>query len=155
MRYFLIDKIKRIVYGKELTAVKCVSMAEDYFTEHFPGYPVMPGALQIESVAQACTALIEISGNLKNKAILLMVQKAKFRKIVCPGEELIIYVKVISEKADSILIEGSITSGGKRVMDCEIIAGKADVNRFYPESHRHFVKDFYDRMLIEAEIVKQ
>jgi 3-hydroxyacyl-[acyl-carrier-protein] dehydratase len=154
MRYFLIDKIKRIIYGKELTAVKYVTNSEDYFTDHFPEHPVMPGALQIESVAQACTALIEISCNLNNKAILLMVQKAKFRKIVGPGEELIIDVKIKTEKTDSVLLECKITSGKRRVMDCDIIMGIADINNFYPESHRRGIMDFYNRMLIDAEVIR-
>lgn len=154
MRYFLIDKIKKIVYDKELTAVKNVSLAEDYFFEHFPGYPVMPGALQIESVAQASTALIEISKDLNYKALLLMVHKAKFRKIVSAGELLIINVIIKSIKEDSVLLEGIITSEGKKVMDCDIIMGLADVNRFYPSAKRHFTKDLYNQLLEGAEIIR-
>jgi 3-hydroxyacyl-[acyl-carrier-protein] dehydratase len=61
MRYLMIDRVERIERGRRLTAVKNVSLSEDYFREHFIGSPVMPGALLIESLAQAATALLEIS----------------------------------------------------------------------------------------------
>jgi 3-hydroxyacyl-[acyl-carrier-protein] dehydratase len=154
MKYLLIDRIIKVVCNKELTAVKCVGLTEDYFSEHFPGYPVMPGALQIESIAQAATALIEISCDYKHKAILLMVEKAKFRKIVQPGEQLNIFVEIKLKKTDSVLIEGSITSGDRRVMECRMIMGLGNVDVFYPLKTRNLIETLYDQWLINAEIIK-
>ena len=114
----------------------------------------MPGALQIESIAQAATALLEISYDYKIKAILLMVEKAKFRKIVQPGELLNINVEIKSQKAESVLIEGTITSGDKRVMNCSVIMGISDVNIFYPLKTRHLIETIYDEWLLNAEIIK-
>jgi 3-hydroxyacyl-[acyl-carrier-protein] dehydratase len=154
MRYLLIDRITRIVYNKELTAIKCVTVAEDYFFEHFAGYPVMPGALQIESAAQAATALLEVSNDFTKKAFLLMVEKIKFRRIVHPGEMLMVNVKIKSLKSDSALIEAEITSGGKRVMGGEMIFGLGDIDKFYPIKTRHLIDAFYDYWLKDAEIIK-
>ena len=84
MRYLLIDKIKQLELNKQITAIKNVALSEDVFTDHFIGYPVMPGALQIEAVAQAATALLEVSANFKVKAILTIVEKVKFRELVKP-----------------------------------------------------------------------
>lgn len=155
MRYLFIDKIIKVVYDKELTAVKSVGLTEDYFAEHFPGYPVMPGALQIESIAQAATALIEISCNYERKAILLMVEKAKFRRLVQPGELLNVHVEIKSSKSDSVLIEGSIYSGDKRVMDCSMVMGLSSVDVFYPLKTRPLIEIIYNQWLLNAEIIKQ
>ncbi len=154
MRYLLIDSIKKIVYNKELTAVKCIGMTEDYFSEHFPGYPVMPGALQIEAAAQAATALVEISRGYSQKAILLMVEKAKFRKIIRPGVSLNVHVEIKSQNNSSALIEGSINCEGERVMDCSMIMGAGDVNIFYPVKTRFMIESIYDQWLLNAEIIK-
>ena len=77
MRYLFIDKIKSIECNKSITAIKNVSLSEDVFTDHFMGYPVMPGALQIETVAQVATALLEVSSDFSFKAILSIVEKIK------------------------------------------------------------------------------
>lgn len=90
MRYLLIDKIKIMECNKKITAVKNVALSEDVFFDHFAGYPVMPGALQIEAVAQAATALPEVSSDFKSKALLNIVDKAKFRRLVKPGDQLLI-----------------------------------------------------------------
>ena len=68
MRYLFIDRIKTIECNKSITAIKNVALSEDVFIDHFIGYPVMPGALQIETVAQAATALLEVSANFKIKS---------------------------------------------------------------------------------------
>ncbi|MEZ4821440.1 MAG: hypothetical protein R2942_03125 [Ignavibacteria bacterium] len=90
MRYLFIDKIKSIECNKSITAIKNVSLSEDVFTDHFMGYPVMPGALQIETVAQVATALLEVSSDFSFKAILSIVEKIKFRKLIRPGDQLIV-----------------------------------------------------------------
>lgn len=154
MKYLFIDKILKVVLNKELAAIKCTCIAEDYFSEHFPGFPVMPGTLQIEAIAQAATALIEISCDYKYKAILLMVEKAKFRKIIKPGQQLFINVEIISQNEDSIFVEGTITSEEKRVMECNIIMGRADRNIFYPLKTRHLIEAMYDSWLQNTEIIK-
>jgi 3-hydroxyacyl-[acyl-carrier-protein] dehydratase len=61
MRYLLLDRIVRLERNKEIQAIKNVTLSEDVYTEHFFGFPVMPGALQIECLAQAGTALLEVS----------------------------------------------------------------------------------------------
>ena len=82
MRYFLIDRVIYLEYGKRITAVKCAALSEDVFADHFLGNPIMPGALQIESLAQAGTVLLEVSSNFKYKALLVMVHAAKFRELL-------------------------------------------------------------------------
>jgi 3-hydroxyacyl-[acyl-carrier-protein] dehydratase len=90
MRYFLLDRIVSLRPPESATAVKCVSLADDIFNDHFPGHPVMPGALLIEAMAQLGGVLVEATlrqrGHDHLHALLTMVDRAKFREIVRPGD---------------------------------------------------------------------
>ncbi|MEY4936153.1 MAG: 3-hydroxyacyl-[acyl-carrier-protein] dehydratase FabZ [Bacteroidota bacterium] len=127
MRYQFIDKIKQIEIGKQIIIVKNVTITEDYFEEHFIGYPVMPGALQIETIVQACSALIEISSQYKLFSILLMVEKMKFRKMVHPGDQLVVTGTVLSQHSESALFDAKIEVDGKVVTAGQLMVGTFSV----------------------------
>lgn len=152
MRYLLIDKIKKIECNKQITAIKNVAMSEDVFRDHFAGCPVMPGALLIESAAQAATALIEVSADFRVKAILTIVEKAKFRKLVRPGDQLLINVKMISMQNDSALLECIIYANDKSVMDGKLVFNLMDSEKFYPLKGRIFIESIYEYWLEDAEM---
>lgn len=81
----LLDQVTELTMGQEITALKAVSMNESYFQGHFPGNPVMPGVLMIESFLEAGKVL------LKNKHLVLKkIKNARFRKMVRPGDMLTI-----------------------------------------------------------------
>lgn len=128
MRYQFIDRIKRIEIGKEIEIIKSVTSTEDYFQEHFIGFPVMPGALQIETIAQACGALIEISSDYKLFSILLMVEKMKFKKLIHPGDQLIVTATVISQHPESAMFKTKIEVDGKVVTSGDIMVGIASAS---------------------------
>ena len=100
MRFFLIDKISEWHIGKTAKAVKNVTLSEDFFDDHFPRHPVMPGVLIIEGMAQLSGLLLEAS--LKKtygedaKAVLTVLERTKFREPVRPGDTLIFCTEVIS-----------------------------------------------------------
>ncbi len=152
MRYLLIDKIKTLEYNKKITATKNVSLSEDVFTDHFAGYPVMPGALQIEAVAQAATALLEVSSGFKVKALLTIVEKVKFRKLVKPGDQLLINVNIISMQDESALLEGIVTVNDSKVMDGRFVFTVKNAEIFYPLKTRVLIESVYDFWLDGAEL---
>lgn len=152
MRYLLIDKIKSIECNKKITAIKNVALSEDVFFDHFAGYPVMPGALQIEAVAQAATALLEFSSDFKKKAILTIVDKAKFRKLVRPGDQLLINVNIISMQDESAFLDGVIFLNEEIAMDGRFVFNLRNANVFYPEKTRAFIESVYDFWLEGAEL---
>jgi 3-hydroxyacyl-[acyl-carrier-protein] dehydratase len=61
MRFYLVDRIEEIIPGQKASGIKCWTLSEDYFAEHFPGFPIVPGVLQIETMAQLMGILIEHS----------------------------------------------------------------------------------------------
>lgn len=102
MRFFLIDKIKELIPGQSAVGVKCWSLDNEIFQDHFPGAPTAPGVLLTESMAQLAGVLVEKSYikafklNEKVYPILSIIQKAKFRTFVSPGDQCILYAELIS-----------------------------------------------------------
>lgn len=101
----LIDKITGIIPEKEATGIKNVSMNEWFFQGHFPEFPVMPGVLIIEAMAQTAAAFVVKTFNLnedgKEKITYFMsIEEAKFRKPVLPGDTLKLKVSVLQNRAN-------------------------------------------------------
>lgn len=93
MRFHLVDRVDEICYGKYIKGCKCVSLADDVFNEHFPGYPIFPGCLIQEGMAQLAGSFFEIMMHEKGlpvkHSVLTIVNKMKFRKAVGPGDKMI------------------------------------------------------------------
>jgi 3-hydroxyacyl-[acyl-carrier-protein] dehydratase len=136
MRFFLIDKITQWVVGCEARGVKNVALSEDFFDDHFPRRPVMPGVLIIEGMAQLSGLLLEDS--LKDKyardakAILTVLERTKFRDMVRPGDTLEYHTELVSlNKAggkvtvtafrdDKLVVSSGMTFGFKYVDDPQL-----------------------------------
>lgn len=93
MRFYLLDKINELVPEVKATGVKCVSLSDDIFNEHFPLYPIFPGTLIIEGLAQLSGILLShslIEGGYPYKlTALTLVKDFKFRASIHPGDRLI------------------------------------------------------------------
>ena len=152
MRYLFIDKILKLHKNTSIEAVKCVALSEDYFTDHFAGYPVMPGALMIESLAQAGTALLEYSGGFKKKTLLVMVHEAKFRTPVRPGSQLTVSGEIVSMTETSAQMDGSIFCNRKLVANALLTFSLQEIDTFYPQNLRFMIGSVYDNWLDGAEI---
>jgi 3-hydroxyacyl-[acyl-carrier-protein] dehydratase len=128
MRFFLIDRITRWEVGSAAEAVKNVAMSEDFFDDHFPRRPVMPGVLMIEGMAQLAGLLLEASLKARHqrdaKAILTVLERTKFRAMVRPGDTLLYRAELMSLSPE----------GGKAAMkascDGRIVATTAMVFAF-------------------------
>jgi 3-hydroxyacyl-[acyl-carrier-protein] dehydratase len=95
MRFLLIDRITELIPGKKISAVKNLTLAEEYLADHFPGFPVMPGVLMVEALVQAGGWLIRQTENYAHSTVLLKSAKAlKFSNFVSPGKALKIDLEV-------------------------------------------------------------
>lgn len=89
MRFTLIDKITQLHPGESLTAIKTLSLAEEYLQDHFPGFPIMPGVLMVEAMVQASAWLMRASEGFQYSTVLLKEARAvKFNNFVSPGKTL-------------------------------------------------------------------
>ncbi len=95
--FLLVDRVESFEVGKRLTAIKNVTINEPFFQGHFPGHPVMPGVLIIEALAQASGLLVQLSTEVDPNQhplfYLVKVDKARFSRIVGPGDQLTLEVE--------------------------------------------------------------
>ncbi len=119
--FLLIDRVVEVIRKKRIVALKNVTINEPYFQGHFPGYPIMPGVLMVEAIAQAGGALLltEIPDREDKLMVFTGIERAKFRRPVVPGDQLRIEIEVLNWKARAVRMEGKVFVEGK--MACEAI----------------------------------
>lgn len=126
--FLLIDRIIEIEMGKSIVALKNVSMNEAFFAGHFPARPVMPGVLILEAMAQAGGVLAYKSSNSTPEDGTLYyfagIDNARFRRIVEPGDQLRLEVKVLRSKRDIWKLEGSAYVGDELACSAEFLSAR-------------------------------
>ena len=110
MRWIWIDKFEKFEVNVAAVAIKNVSLAEEHLHDHFPGFPVMPASLMIEGMAQTAGILVGAARNFQEKVILAKIGKARFERLVRPGEQLVYSAKIVNVTEQGAAIEGTITS---------------------------------------------
>ncbi len=96
--FLLVDRMEDVVLNKRAVGIKNVTANEPHFQGHFPGKPIMPGVTIIESMAQTAGALVGMSMDLADRKMLIYfmsVDKAKFRRMVVPGDVLKLHVEAL------------------------------------------------------------
>lgn len=128
--FLLIDRVIEIDMGKSLVALKNVTMNESFFQGHFPNRPVMPGVLILEAMAQAGGVLAYKSTNTSPASGVLYyfagIDNARFRRIVEPGDQLRLEVKVLRSKRDIWKLEGSAYVGDELACSAEFMSARKD-----------------------------
>ena len=123
--FLLIDRVETIVPGEKVIALKNVTINEPFFQGHFPGMPVMPGVIILEAMGQAGGVMVYESLNEQkegNLVFLTGIDKARFRKPVVPGDQLVFELKLLKKRAKLIRMAGVATVAGVRVAEAEIMA---------------------------------
>ncbi len=123
--FLLIDRVLEIIPGQRITALKNVTMNEQFFQGHFPAEPVMPGVLIIEAMAQAGACVILSMDEYKGKiAYFGAIDKAKFRDKVVPGDTLTFELEIIKLKKSAGIGKGVAYKGSgearKKVAEAEL-----------------------------------
>lgn len=112
--FLMIDEVEDYVSGESCVAYKNVDEKEWYFQGHFPGNPIMPGVLIVESLAQAgAIAILSMEENRGKNALFGGIDKMKFKRMVVPGDRLKLEVKIIKRKGPIGVGEALATVDGK------------------------------------------
>lgn len=125
MRWTFLDRIDVLTPGSTARGRKGCASSEDYFADHFPGFPVVPGVIQIEALAQLSGKLIEVSVFDRERRwvwpILSMVRKAKFRRFVRPGDTLVLHSELRASRDESAVcvVRGEVD--GQRTAEAELV----------------------------------
>lgn len=117
--FLLIDRVIELERAKRIVAIKNVTINEPFFNGHFPGYPIMPGVLVVEAMAQAgCILLLNEVADREKKLVLFSgIDGAKFRRPITPGDQLRLEIEVLSFRSRGGRMAGKAYVDGK--LACE------------------------------------
>jgi 3-hydroxyacyl-[acyl-carrier-protein] dehydratase len=125
--FLLIDKVVEFEPQKRLVAIKSVTINEPFFQGHFPGYPIMPGVLVVEAMAQAGGIIMTANMPDRDRKLVVFsgIERAKFRRPVVPGDQLRIEVDVLAFRSRAGRIEGKAYVDGKlaceATLTCQVV----------------------------------
>lgn len=125
--FLLVDRVISCVPGEKIVALKNVTINEPFFSGHFPGFPVMPGVLIIEAMAQTAGLLLAQSSSLQEKEVYYLagVDRARFRSPVHPGDSLMIHVSLLTLRKTVSKYEGSVFCGDRLVSEAELLCASS------------------------------
>jgi 3-hydroxyacyl-[acyl-carrier-protein] dehydratase len=130
--FLLVDKVLEMKPGKRITALKNVTINEQFFQGHFPGAPVMPGVLIVEALAQTAAILVmQDRDNWDKIPVFMSMDAVKFRNPVKPGDTLKLEAEIIrpGQVFAKFKCRAVISGTGKTAVDCEIMAGIVDKSK--------------------------
>jgi 3-hydroxyacyl-[acyl-carrier-protein] dehydratase len=125
--FLLVDRILEIEEGKRAVGIKNVTANEEFFNGHFPNYPVMPGVLIVEALAQVgAVAMLKKEENRGRLAFFAGIDNCRFKKQVTPGDQLRLEVEIIRAKGAIGKGKGIATVDGELVCETEIMFALGD-----------------------------
>jgi 3-hydroxyacyl-[acyl-carrier-protein] dehydratase len=130
--FLLIDRVLELVDGERIVALRNVTIGEPYFQGHFPGYPVVPGVLVCEALAQAGSLLAHRTRNgvaAGSTLFLAALDHVRFRRPVVPGDQMRLEVAVIRRRAGVWRFRGVVSVDGEVAAEGEVTAVERSVRR--------------------------
>ena len=128
--FLLIDRVLKLDPGKSITAIKNITANESFFAGHFPGHPIMPGVLIVEALGQTSTVLAFASKeeDVNSGALYYLagIDKARFKRVVEPGDQLLLKVEVIKIRQSVWVVKGVASVDGELVCSTEIMSVKKE-----------------------------
>ena len=129
--FILVDRVLDYKPVDYLTGIKNVTINEPFFMGHFPGNPIMPGVLMLESLAQASAILSNLSRTAKEGHEFLYffagIDNAKFKQVVTPGDQLRLEVKLLTKKRDFWRLHGDVFVGDKLACSADLMSAAKEI----------------------------
>ena len=127
--FLFVDRILELRKGEKAVGIKNVTINDNFFCGHFPEKPVMPGVLMVEAMAQVGGVLLLTNGNHDGKVALFMaVDNVKFRKVVEPGDQLVMEVTIVRDRSRSAAIRGEGKVAGNVVVEADMMFSFLDAS---------------------------
>jgi 3-hydroxyacyl-[acyl-carrier-protein] dehydratase len=154
VRFILIDRIIEAVPGKYIRGVKHIDPGEDYFRDHFPGFPVVPGVLLTEMMAQTAGKCLDLEDLHRGKSMLARINVANFREWVRPGETATIIANISSSQPQYATALCRIEVGERRVASADLLFSFVPSARFGPDYRDEVLEGFLDRSRLASPCTK-
>lgn len=142
MRWFWIDRFTSFAVGARASAIKNVTLAEDYLHDHFPGYPIFPAALMIEGMAQTAGILVGQARSFRENVILAKIRVAEFEDYAFPGDQLEYHAMLVNLDDQGAVTEGRVAKNGAEIGRIDLMFSHVNEQQQIPGlPERNFVFD--------------
>lgn len=140
MRFILVDKILELEPGKRITATKVLPASEELFRDHFPGFPVVPGVLLTEMMAQAAGRCLDAEGTHPGRAMLGKINGASFHEWVKPDQAILLHATITQNRPTYATADCFAEVAGKKVCSAGLF--------FVFAPHERFASGYQDEILL-------
>jgi len=155
MRWFLIDRVVELRKGKLAKTIKNVTLGEDHLHDHFPGFPIMPHSLIIESMAQTGGILAGSTTDFKEKVVLAKIERAKFYDLALPGDQLLLEAEMVEEREEGCKVSGKVTVNGKLIAEIRLMFVNLRSSNGQGEEPNFVFNESFMSALMSSRIVRR
>jgi 3-hydroxyacyl-[acyl-carrier-protein] dehydratase len=134
VRFSLIDRITELHEGDRITAVKVLTLAEEYLQDHFPRFPVMPGVMMLEALFQASAWLVRKSEDFQHSVVVLReARNAKYSDFVEPGQKMTVTAQIIKQNDSTTTLKAQGLVEGQVAVSARLILERYNLADRFPE----------------------
>jgi UDP-3-O-[3-hydroxymyristoyl] N-acetylglucosamine deacetylase/3-hydroxyacyl-[acyl-carrier-protein] dehydratase len=133
--FLLVDRVIEFEIGKKAIGIKNVTMNDNFFQGHFPSRPIMPGVLMVEAMAQTAGVVVLTNPAHRGKvAFFMAVDRVKFRKVVVPGDQLVMEVEVVRDRARTTQVKGVAKVNGEVAAEADMVFSFTEASYLDPNA---------------------
>ncbi len=142
MRFILVDNIIELIPGQRITATKMMAPDEDFFRDHFPGFPVVPGVLLTEMMGQAAGKCLEAENRQRGRAMLAKILEASFRDWMRPGEMAVMHAEITKSRPSFATASCRLEVGPRKLCSAELFFTFVPPEKFAPDYRDEVLERF-------------